>query len=45
MLRSGELFYTLTVVPTREDAATDQMDYADYTKQYVQSIDQPWDEI
>lgn len=44
-LRNGELFYTLTILPTPADAELDQMPYGDYLKLFFQSCDQPWKEI
>lgn len=44
-LATGDLFYTLTVIPTPEDAEAIGMPYADYVKLYLEACDQPWEEI
>lgn len=44
-LRSGELFYTLTSIPTPEEAKLDGMDYDAYVDLFFESCDQPRDEI
>lgn len=44
-LSNWELFYTLTVIPTPEDAAAVNMPYKDYVKLYLEACDQPWEEI
>ena len=43
--RSGDLFFTLTIIPTEKDAEIDQMDYNDYVKLFFEMCDQPWNEI
>jgi len=43
--RSGDLFFTLTVIPTERDAQIDQMNYKDYIKLFFEMCDQPWDAI
>jgi hypothetical protein len=45
ILRSGELFYTLTVIPTPDDAILDKKDYDEYVNEFFERADQPWDEI
>ncbi len=42
---TGELFYTLTVVPTRKDAEIDGIEYNDYIKLFFEMCDQPWHEV
>ncbi len=42
---SGDLYYTLTLVPTQEDAERDGIPYEDYVKLYFEMCDQPWDQI
>lgn len=42
---SGDLFFTLTTIPTRKDAELDRMDYNEYLKLFFEMCDQPWDEI
>lgn len=42
---SGDLFYTLTVIPTRKDAEIDGIEFQDYTDLFFEMCDQPWDEI
>lgn len=44
-VQSGELFYTLTVVPTRKTAEMDGMNYDDYLKLFFEMCDQPWKHI
>lgn len=44
-VKSGQLYYTLTAVPTRGDAAKDQMDYEDYVRLFFEMCDQPWERI
>lgn len=42
---TGDLFYTLTVVPTPADAQLDEMPYPEYLDLYYESCDQPWGKI
>jgi aminopeptidase len=42
---SGDMYYTLTVIPTQKDAQQDGMDYHDYIKLFFELCDQPWDHI
>lgn len=42
---TGELFYTLTAIPTRKDAQIDGIPYDDYIKLFFEMCDQPWDAI
>lgn len=42
---SGDLFYTLTAIPTRKDAAIDKIDYKEYLNLFFEMCDQPWDAI
>jgi len=42
---SGDLFYTLTTIPTRKDAEIDQFNYQDILKIFFEMCDQPWDKI
>ncbi|MFH1159148.1 MAG: aminopeptidase [Pseudomonadota bacterium] len=44
-ISSGDLFYTLTVVPTRKDAELDGIEYNEYLKLFFEACDQPWGEI
>jgi len=44
-LRSGDLFYTLTVIPTPVDAQIDHFAYDDYIKLFFEMCDQPWNHI
>ncbi len=44
-LRSGDLFYTLTAIPTRRDAEIDGIPYDDYIKLFFEMCDQPWKHI
>lgn len=44
-ITSGDVFYTLTIIPTRKDAEIDQIDYQDYIKLFFEMCDQPWDRI
>lgn len=41
----GQMHFTLTVLPTAEDAKLDRMNYRDYTKLFFEMCDQPWHEI
>lgn len=42
---SGDIFYTLTVIPTRRDAQIDGIAYDDYIKLFFEMCDQPWQHI
>lgn len=42
---SGEVFYTLTVIPTRKDAEIDGIEYKAYTDLFFEMCDQPWNMI
>lgn len=42
---SGDVFYTLTVIPTQKDAEVDGIEYKDYLKLFFEMCDQPWDSI
>lgn len=42
---SGDMFFTLTVIPTRKDAEIDDMDYDQYVRLFFEMCDQPWDAI
>ncbi len=42
---TGELFYTLTRIPTRKDAEIDNIAYDDYIKLFFEMCDQPWDQV
>jgi aminopeptidase len=44
-LRSGDLFYTLTAIPTRRDAEIDGIPYDEYIKLFFEMCDQPWAQI
>jgi aminopeptidase len=44
-IRSGDMFFTLTVVPTRRDAEIDGIPYEEYTRLFFEMCDQPWDHI
>ncbi len=44
-ISSGDLFYTLTIIPTRKDAEIDEIPYDDYTRLFFEMCDQPWDRI
>lgn len=43
--RRGEIFYTLTRIPTRKDAEIDNIPYLDYITLFFEMCDQPWDAI
>ena len=45
LLWNGELFYTLTILPTLEDAIIDNMNYPEYKTLFLEACDQPWEEI
>lgn len=40
--RSGELFFTLTRIPTKRDARIDKIPYKEYTTLFFEMCDQPW---
>lgn len=42
---SGEIFYTLTEIPSRKDAEIDRIPYNDYIKLFFEMCDQPWDRV
>lgn len=42
---SGEVFFTLTEIPTKRSAEIDNIPYPDYIKLYFEMVDQPWTEI
>jgi aminopeptidase len=42
---SGEMFYTLTQIPTRKDSEIDQIPYDEYLTLFFEMCDQPWDKI
>ncbi|MFN3828036.1 MAG: aminopeptidase [Micavibrio sp.] len=42
---TGEVFYTLTIIPTRKDAQIDGIPYDDYLKLFFEMCDQPWPQI
>jgi aminopeptidase len=44
-VRSGDIFYTLTVIPTKHDAALDGIPYDYYVKLFFELCDQPWEQI
>lgn len=44
-LRSGDLHYILTLIPTPADAELDGMPYEDYLRLFFEACDQPWEEI
>lgn len=44
-IRSGEIHFTLTCIPTEHDAEFDDIPYKDYLKLFFEMCDQPWDEI
>lgn len=41
-LTSGDLFYTLTLIPTPEDAKREDMGYEEFIRIYFEMCDQPW---
>lgn len=43
--KSGEVYYTLTYIPTVEDAEKDGMDYDSYVRLFFEMCDQPWERI
>lgn len=44
-VRSGDIFFTLTVIPTEKDAEIDNIAYKDYINLFFEMCDQPWDDI
>jgi aminopeptidase len=42
---SGEIFYTLTVIPTRKDAELDGIEYGEYLNLFFEMCDQPWEQV
>ncbi|HEY8191823.1 MAG TPA: aminopeptidase, partial [Alphaproteobacteria bacterium] len=44
-IRSGDMFFTLTVIPTRRDAEIDGLSYEEYTRLFFEMCDQPWEHI
>ncbi len=44
-IRSGDMFFTLTVIPTRRDAEIDGLSYEEYTQLFFEMCDQPWEHI
>ncbi len=42
---SGKMHFTLTILPTAQDARHDGMNYRDYTKLFFEMCDQPWDAV
>lgn len=44
-LLRGEMYFTLTYLPTPNDARKEGMTYEDYTKLYFEMCDQPWEHI
>lgn len=44
-LGSGDLKFSLTILPTPKDAELDGMDFEEYQKLFFESCDQPWQEI
>lgn len=44
-LTSGDLFYTLTLIPTPADAKREGMRYEEFIKLYFEMCDQPWAHI
>lgn len=44
-VRSGDMFFTLTVIPTPKDAEIDGIPYEDYTRLFFEMCDQPWEKI
>jgi len=42
---SGEMFYTLTQIPTLKDSVIDQIPYSEYLTLFFEMCDQPWDQI
>lgn len=44
-VRSGDMFFTLTVIPTAKDAEIDGIPYEEYTKLFFEMCDQPWEHL
>ncbi len=44
-LRSGDLHYIVTILPTASDAALDGMDHQGYMTLFLEACNQPWAEI
>lgn len=44
-LKDGDMHYTLTIIPTEEDARLDGMDYEEYMNLFLEACDMPNDEI
>jgi aminopeptidase len=44
-LKNGDLFYTLTLIPTRKDAEIDELDYQEMLDIFFEMCDQPWQYI
>lgn len=42
---SGDLDFSLTIIPTEKDAELDGMEYDEYMRLFFESCDQPWKEI
>jgi aminopeptidase len=43
--RGGKDHFTITMIPTPEDAKLDGMEYEPYLQFYFEALDQPWEEI
>lgn len=43
--RSGDMFFTITRIPSHKDAEIDEIPYDDYMKLFFEMCDQPWAEI
>ena len=44
-IRSGEIHFTLTCIPTMRDAEFDNIPYPDYLTLFFEMCDQPWEHI
>ncbi len=44
-VRNDDVRWTLTCVPTKEEAVADGFDYPDYLNFYFEACDQPWEQI
>lgn len=44
-ISSGQIFFTLTEIPSRKDAELDGIPYDDYIKLFFEMCDQPWDAV
>lgn len=42
---TGELFYTLTQIPTQKNAEIDNIPYDEYIKLFFEMCDQPWNQV